>query len=82
MGGTNLCSYEPRVRFFNTQHNLDVLALFDGRYKFLLERETGAARLFELAGNGRWKKTDPIAHREREEHYEELVTAWYRYLTE
>ena len=50
LGGTNLCSHQPRVRFLNTQHNLDVLALLDGRYKFLLERETGAARLFELAG--------------------------------
>ena len=80
LGGSSLLSGRRRVHFLNTQHNLDVLGLLDGRYKYLFERETGKHSLFALTDSGDW--TRPVGLEEQEAHYQELVMSWYRYLTE
>lgn len=82
LGGSSLLSKKQRVHFLNTQHNLDVLALLDGRHKYLFERETGKEELYTLSDSGDWKRVEGARQGARVKHYQELVTSWYRYLTE
>ena len=82
LGGSSLLSKKQRVHFLNTQHNLDVLALLDGRHKYLFERETGKEELYTLSDFGDWKRVEGARRGARVKHYQELVTSWYRYLTE
>jgi len=82
LAGSSVLSGRSRVHFLNTQHNLDVLGLLDGSHKFLLERETGSKRLYRLSETGDWERVEGAEGHQGEEYYQELVMAWYRFLTE
>ena len=82
LGGSSLLSKKQRVHFLNTQHNVDVLALLDGRHKYLFERETGKEELYALSDSGDWKPVEGVRQRAQKKHYQELVLSWHRYLTE
>lgn len=81
LAGKNIFLNQPRVHFFNTQHNHNPIGLMDGCYKFIFDVKTGKFCLYLCDQSGtRWEVVDWSEEQSRIEHYKGLANAWQNYL--
>jgi len=80
--GSSILKRQDRIHFLNTRHNLDIIGLLDGSYKFFHHIQTGANVLFRMnTSSGGWEKADSDTYLQISQHYKDLSIAWYEYLT-
>ncbi len=67
--GRSLCDPGPRMVRFFTEQSLPRAGLREGRYKFLLDEDTGRGRLYDLASDPGERADIAAAHPERVARY-------------